>query len=451
MARTSKRGRLLVTRREVLKLGIAAGAGGLLAPATASTTRAATAAPAIAKKVTLTYWTTLDHRDLSNARSKAEVGMVDLFRKKFPNIEIVPQTVPWQVMDKQIIQAAGAGKAPAVAVTSTQGVPLLVPTGILVNLDEYVGKSWTEEEREDFLLPRANTVYDGKNYGYYWNSVLNDVLFYRKDMLDAKKLPLPKTWDEMAETAKALTEGRVAGYIMGLSREGNAVHITNWLIPALWSAGADWLDDKGLVAFNNDSGAKPFQWLYDLVHKYKATPEGIISMNLQVMLDSFKSGTTAMTHMATNQLGAARTSAIGKLMGIAPSPGVTADKPQPAFTTGKFIVMTKDCKEREAAALFIETMISPETQLINARVASELPCRASVLKDPWFETPEAADMKLLLQYMKQYPRKFQYHPKNNVLGDLMASAFQSIVAKRASVKDALNDVAKKWEAEVKSV
>jgi len=55
MARTSKRGRLLVTRREVLKLGIAAGAGGLLAPATASTTRTATAAPAIAKKAGTTH------------------------------------------------------------------------------------------------------------------------------------------------------------------------------------------------------------------------------------------------------------------------------------------------------------------------------------------------------------------------------------------------------------
>ena len=111
--------------------------------------------------------------------------------------------------------------------------------------------------------------------------------------------------------------------------------------------------------------------------------------------------------------------------------------------------MTKDCKEREAAGLFFEAMISPEAQLINAKVASELPCRASVLKDPWFNTPEAADMKLMVQYMKQYPRRFQYHPKNNVLGDLMASAFQSIVAKRASIKDALNDVAKKWEAEIK--
>jgi multiple sugar transport system substrate-binding protein len=444
MARTTRHGQRYLTRREILKLGAAAGAGALLAPAAAWS-----AAPAVGRKTSLTYWTTLDHKDLNNPRSKAEFEMVELFRKKYPDIEIVPQTVPWQTMDKQILQAAAAGKAPAVAVTSTQGVPLLAPAEVLVNLDEHVGKTWSKEEKDDFLLPRANTVYDGKNYGYYWNSVLNNLFLFRKDLQETKKLPVPKSWEEIGEMAKALNEGRVAGYVMGLSREGNAVNITNWLIGALWSAGADWLDDKGQVAFNNDNGAKPFQWLYDMVYKYKATPEGIVSMNQQAQLDGLKSGTIASTNLSSNQVGGARAGATGKQLAIIPAPGITPDKPQPAFTTGKFIVMTKDCKEREAAALFIESMISPEAQVINARIASELPSRASALRDPWFNTPEAADMKMMVQFMRQYPRKFQYHPKNNILGDLMAQNFQAVIAKRASVKDALNDIAKKWEAEVK--
>jgi len=59
-------------------------------------------------------------------------------------------------------------------------------------------------------------------------------------------------------------------------------------------------------------------------------------------------------------------------------------------------------------------------------------------------------MKMMVQFMQRAPRKFQYHPKNNVLGDLMAGGFQAIVAKRASVKDALSDIAKQWEAELKN-
>jgi ABC-type glycerol-3-phosphate transport system substrate-binding protein len=434
-----------LTRREALKLGAAVGVGTLLTPAAGWT-----AAPAVVKKASLTYWTTLDHKDLKNPRSRAEFEMVELFRKKQPDIEIVPQTVPWQTMDKQILQAAAAGKAPAVAVTSTQGVPLLAPAGVLLNLDEYVGKGWSKEEKEDFLLPRANTVYDGKNYGYYWNSVLNNLYLYRADLFEAKKVGVPKSWEEMGEAAKAVTDARVAGYVMGLSREGNAVNVTNWLVGALWSAGTDWLDDKGLVAFNSENGAKPFQWLYDMVHKWKATPEGIVSMNQQNQLDGLKAGTIASTSLSSNQVGGARAGATAKQLAIVPAPGITPDRPQPAFTTGKFIVMTKDCKEREAAALFIESMLSPEAQVLNARIASELPSRASALKDPWFNAPEAADMKMMVQFMQARPRKFQYHPKNNILGDLMAQGFQAIIAKRMSVKDALDDMAKKWEAELKN-
>lgn len=445
MTSHARTGGARLTRRQVLKLSATAGAGMLLTPAAGWT-----AAPAVGRKVSLVYWTTLDHKDLKNPRSKAEFEMVELFRKKYPDIEIIPQTVPWQTIDKQILQAAAAGKAPAVAVASTQGVPLLAPAGVLVNLDEYVGKGWTKEEKDDFLLPRANTVYDGKNLGYYWNSVVNNLYIYRKDLMEAKKLAVPKSWEEMGEVAKALTDGRVAGYLLGLSREGNAVNITNWLIGALWSAGADWLDDKGLVAFNNNSGAKPFQWLYDMVHKWKAAPEGIVSLNQQAQVDGMKAGTIATTSLSSNQIGGVRSGATGKLLGIIPGPGITEDRPQPACTTGKFIIMTKDCKEPEAAALFIESMLSPEAQVINSRIASELPCRASVLKDPWFSTPEAADMKMMIQFMQARPRKFQYHPKNNILGDLMAQGFQAIIAKRMSVKDALDDIAKKWEEELKN-
>lgn len=445
MAHRTRTIRTHLTRREILKLGAVAGAGALFAP-----TSGWTAAPAVAKKASLTYWTTLDHKDLKNPRSRAEFEMVELFRKKHPDIEIIPQTVPWQTMDKQILQAAAAGNAPAVAVTSTQGVPLLAPAGVLVNLDEYVGRGWSKEERDDFLLPRANTVYDGKNYGYYWNSVLNNLYLYRADLFEAKKLGAPKSWEEMGEAAKAVTDGRVAGYVMGLSREGNAVNVTNWLVGALWSAGADWLDDKGMVAFNNDNGAKPFQWLYDMVYTWKAAPEGIVAMNQQAQLDGLKAGTIASTSLSSNQVGGARSGGTAKQLAVIPAPGITPDRPQPAFTTGKFIVMTKDCKEREAAALFIESMLSPEAQVINARIASELPSRASALKDPWFGSPEAADMKMMVQFMRARPRKFQYHPKNNILGDLMAQGFQAIIAKRMSVKDALSDIAKKWEAELKS-
>jgi len=92
---------------------------------------------------------------------------------------------------------------------------------------------------------------------------------------------------------------------------------------------------------------------------------------------------------------AARKSAVGKQLALAMTPGLAADKPMPQLATGKFMVVGKDCKEKEAAALFITEQVSPEAQLINAKVAAEPPSRRSVIKDAWFNTPEGADMKFM--------------------------------------------------------
>jgi ABC-type glycerol-3-phosphate transport system substrate-binding protein len=181
------------------------------------------------------------------------------------------------------------------------------------------------------------------------------------------------------------------------------------------------------------------------VYKYKATPPNIVSLHRDSVLDAFSAGTVGMAHCASNILSAARKSAVvGKSMGLVASPGPTAAKPVPALVTGKTIAITRTSKEREAAWLFIEHMTGREAQAINAKMAQEPPCRKSVLKDPWFNTAEAADLKLQIEYMARHPHPFRYHPKNNLLADVFADGAQQIIASRRPPLEVLHEVAKKW-------
>ncbi len=431
------------TRREVLK-----GAGLALAGlAAAGTPGRAFGAPAAGRKVKLVYWSPLDHSQ-PNARSRAEKQMVDLFRETHPDVEVEVQAVPWQQMDPRVIQAAAAGRGPDVAQLSTFGLPLHIPARSLQPLDGFVGKKWTKAEWDDFLLPLSNTTYGGKLMGVYWNSLLATALWYRTDLLKEKGLGVPQSWDEIGKTAAALQTDRMAGYIIGLSKDGNAVGFTNWLIPAFWAAGTDVLDDQGKAAFNNEKGVRALDWLADMVYKYKAAPASIVSTTRDQMLDAFSAGTAAFTHLSSNVVATARKGQVGRHLGIAPSPGPVAGKPMPALVTGKFLVMSKDCKEQEAAGLFIEHMLSPEAQLINAKVAGEPPSRRSVLKDPWFQTAEAADMKVQLEYMANHPHPWKYHSKNNLLGDLFAGGAQAMIQNRKPAKDVLAEIAKRWNDEI---
>jgi multiple sugar transport system substrate-binding protein len=244
--------------------------------------------------------------------------------------------------------------------------------------------------------------------GLYWNSLLGSSLWYRQDLLEKKGLKVPKAWDEMAAAGAAVQTPQVAGYLTGLSKAGNAVQLTNWLVPAMWAAGSEYLANDGRALFNNPNGAKPLEWLADMVYKHKATPANIVSLTRDNVLDAFNAGTAAMAHCSSNIVSSARKSAVvGRVMGLVASPGPTADKPAPALVIGKTIGMTRVSKEREAAWLFIEHMTGPEAQLLNDQIAQEPPCRKSVVKDAWFNTVEAADLKLQVEYMASHPHPFR--------------------------------------------
>lgn len=401
-----------------------------------------------AKKAKITYWTPLDPKS-KNPRSVAEVAMVDGFRKKYPEIEVDVQAVPWQVIGTQTIQSVMAGRGADVVQFSTYDLPIQVEAKTTYPLNEFMSKAWLDENQKDFLLPWENTIYDGQVMGLYWNSLLGSSLWYRQDLLDKKGLKVPKTWDEIAAVGAAVQTPQIAGYLTGLSKSGNAVQLTNWLIPAMWAAGSEFLANDGRALFNNPNGGKPLEWLADLVHKHKVTPANIVSLTRDNVLDAFSAGTAAMVHCSSNIVSSARKSpVVGRVMGLVASPGPTANKPAPALAIGKTIGMTRVSKEREAAWLFIEHMTGPEAQLLNAQIAQEPPCRKSVIKDAWFNTAEAADLKLQVEYMAQHPHAFRYHPKNNLLADALAEGSQQIIANRRPVLEVLNEIAKKWHSAI---
>lgn len=418
-------------RRRFLVAGGAAGAAAVLGAG-------AFPRPALARKVKIVYWSPLDHK-ANNARSKAEAAMVELFTKAHPDIEVEVQPVPWQVMGQQVIQAVISGSGPDVAQLSTTNLPDQVGAGTAAPLNDYVGKGWSQAEKDDFILPWANTVYDGKKVAFYWSSLLNNEFWYLGDEVEGTP---PTDWNKLPAFLKPLQEKRgKPGFLTGLSQQGNAIEFTDWLIPALWACGAEYITDSGEVGFLSEAGAKPFQWLLDMVKTHKVTPDNISSLSRDNVLDAMKGRKALSTILTSNIVSAAR-STLGDNLVLARHPGPNG--PCPAFASGKFIMMTKSCQEKEAAGMFIESMISAESQLINAKVAKEIPARKSVLKDAWFDSHEAADLKFAVEYMAGSPHTFKYPMKTDYLQTRLALAAQQMMTGRP-VMDALKQVASEWD------
>jgi len=406
----------------------------------------ASAAPAISKPVSIRYWTFLDPKD-PGPRSAAQTQMLDLFKKKQPNINVVVEIAPWQTVDRQLLQAAAAGKGPDVVRIFSQTLAMHIPAKTILPLDDFF-KHWTKEQREDFIFPWEDTVWNGQKMAFYGDHRVR-TLWYRADLLGTKNLKPPRTLDEVAQVAKAVTTDKIVGFGLGLSRAYNANTLMEWLIPSLWGLGSQLLNPDETASFNDEAGVRLFQWLEDLVHKHKGMPAGATAWTGDNVTDMVKGGVVAMTPQGTHRVGAARTGkGIGKNLKTAPLVSDKPEKPAPAYVGGQCYTISKDVKEKEAAWLLIEHMISPEAEIINAKVAGEMPTRRSTYKDPWFGSEDAADLREWKAYINDYGRSIRLPDKFLALSDFIGIAAQEVVGNQVSPKKALDEAAKKWHAEI---
>ena len=99
-------------------------------------------------------------------------------------------------------------------------------------------------------------------------------LYYRKDLLEKYKRPVPKTWDEMMETAKIIMDGEKNPQLQGFSTAGSPIEgtVCTYLVP-LWGAGSD-LTKDGKLNLDTPQARQPFQ-LYGRMKQAGVLPKNI--------------------------------------------------------------------------------------------------------------------------------------------------------------------------------
>jgi ABC-type glycerol-3-phosphate transport system substrate-binding protein len=130
----------------------------------------------------------------------------------------------------------------------------------------------------------------------------------------------------------------------------------------------------------------------------------------------------------------------------APVPGFQAGKPSPGLTAGQSLTIGANSKNKDAAWRFIEYYLSPKAQLLFAK-AGVLPIRKSVYVDPYFQTPQGQELIQWRDYINNHGRLGRYPEDFAKLSELLARAAQDVVLRSVPVKQALDDAAKKYDAQ----
>jgi multiple sugar transport system substrate-binding protein len=243
-------------------------------------------------------------------------------------------------------------------------------------------------------------------------------LYYRKDLLEKYKRPVPKTWDEMMETAKIVMDGEKAPQLQGFSTAGSPIEgtVCTYLVP-LWGAGGD-ITANGKLNLDTTQARLPFQ-LYGRMKQAGVLPKNIAEIPTDRIRIDMQAGNLlfAMTWgYVWNRLENDADSKVKGKIGVTTLPHDPGGKSATCIG-GWQLAVSAYSKNKVEAVKFARWLSSPETSKMQAILASHMPVFPSVYKDPdvlkanpWF-----ADALPVVEGAKSRPVSAQYPQVSDVI------------------------------------
>ena len=264
-------------------------------------------------------------------------------------------------------------------------------------------------------------------------------LYYRKDLLEKYKRAVPKTWDEMMETARVIMDGEKNANLQGFATAGSPIEgtVCTYLVP-LWGAGGE-LTKDGKLNLDAPQSRQPFQ-LYGRMKQANVLPKNIAEIPTDRIRIDMQAGNMifGMTwSYVWNRLENDADSKVKGKIGVTMLPHDPGGKSATCIG-GWQLAVSAYSKNKAEAVKFARWLSSPEVSKMQAIMASHMPVFPSVFKDPdvlkanpWF-----ADALPVVEGAKSRPVSAQY-PQ---VSDVIRSNMNAYLAGTKTTDVALSDM-----------
>jgi len=248
--------------------------------------------------------------------------------------------------------------------------PRLVEMGALEPLDDRIAGWDGKADLQDDLL-KINGGPDGHQY-YLPVQYVVSYLYYRADLFAEAGLQPPKTCEDFAKAAKALTRdtnGDGQPDVWGFGFRGGKGGYDHWG-PFVLSAGARFekggLTSQPVVAANN--------WLVDLYRNQKLFPPSAPNDGFQEIIAAFQQGRTAMTihHIGSS---AGMVKALGDKVSAVPVPECNGGR----WTSygDESLAVLSSAEDKDAAWKWIAFLASGDANVEFNKATGQLPVTKS--------------------------------------------------------------------------
>lgn len=347
--------------------------------------------PLAAAAQELTMWTFLNPTATS-PRDVALKQIIEKFEARNPGVKIKVENQVWFTLAEKFVMAHRSRSAPDIGWVNGENMGLLINSNVAEDLGPLITNKWTPAMRKDLVLPQAYEWLkkDGKQHALPIMA-LSLVLFYRRDLFrEAGVDPASiRTWDDYAAAAAKMQVTRNGQ----VERWGAGLHLSTDKTTMSFGANALMAMQNGQLfgqackpMLANANGVKALEMQADLIRKHKVASPESFAYTLDDVVDQFIAGKVATVSSGNGRFGnVAQKATWGKELGILPWPSFDKAKPGPQLMSGWFAAVSKDSKQKEAAARFVAFMTGPEGMELWTEPGGQVPLFHSVFEKPQFK------------------------------------------------------------------
>jgi trehalose/maltose transport system substrate-binding protein len=268
-------------------------------------------------------------------------------------------------------------------------------------------------------------------------------LYYRKDLLEKYKQAVPKTWDEMAATAKVIQDGeRAAGnkdmqgfVFQGNAYEGLTCDALEWIKS---NGGGQLVEADGTISVNNDKAAAAIDRIKGYVGSI--SPEGVLAYQEEESRGVWQTGNAVFMRNwpYAYSLGNGDDSKVKGLFDVTTLPSGGEGTTSAATLGGWNLAVSKYSKSQKEAVELAMFLASAENQKIRALEASHLPTTMATYDDADVQAqqpviPRWKDIFLNAVPRPSAPTKVKY----NEVSSLFWSAVHDTLSGKGTAKENL--------------
>ncbi|GEM49865.1 ABC transporter substrate-binding protein [Deinococcus cellulosilyticus] len=377
---------------------------------------------AVAAPLKIKFWHSME-------TSKPQVqALADEFNKSQDDYQIIPEVAgDYRTAETKLIAALRSDSAPVLFQAEISFFSKLAADGSLADLS-YLEKTLDDKFIKDFYSSVWNYgEVNGKRVGLPWN-VSTPVLYYNATALEARNIKPPKTWDELEEVSKKLTNRASRGFM---------VMAESWQFEQMVLArGGNVVTSDGKPNFTSPEVIDALEQLSRMVKNKVATPRNLGETQVAI-LDFVRTKNFMVVASSANYPDILPYSVAFKL-GVAPMP---CDKKCAVPLGGAQLVVLKGAsrKEQEGAFAFWKYLMEPQTLKKWIEFSYYLTPRKSVLpllKDFYGENPYRKTAYNQLDESVTRPKVPAYTLWRTYLEEAIEKATKGNVPARAALEEA---------------